>query len=72
MIVQYTQIVGVESDQGTVKIKFRPQGSDSADAPLSVQITPHTDYIHMNLNHCEFTEAEGGGNTRSLKIESRH
>lgn len=66
MKVAYTQIVGVESDTNTVKIKFRPQGSDSAAEPLSVNVSPHSTYIHLNLNWAEFTD---GGNTRSLQIK---
>jgi hypothetical protein len=65
MKVAYTHIVGVESDSNSVKIKFRPQGSDTADAPLSVQVNPHDKYIHLNLNFAEFAD---GGNCKNLPI----
>lgn len=65
MKVTHTHIVGVESDQGSVNIKFRPQGSDSADQPISVRVTVHTTYLHVNLNWAEFKD---GGNCTSLPI----
>jgi len=65
MKVKYTHIVGVESNESNVKIKFRPMGSDSSDEPLSVSITPHETYLYLNLNYAEF---ENGGNTVQLKI----
>ena len=65
MKITHTHIVGVESDQNTVKIKFRPQGSDSADDPISISVSPHASYLFLNLNSAEF---DNGGNTASLKI----
>jgi hypothetical protein len=65
MNVPYTQIVGVESDQVSVKIKFRPQGSDASDNPQSVTVTPHASYLHLSLSFAEFND---GGNTKSLSI----
>ena len=65
MKIEYTQIVGVESDQNSVKIKFRPQGSSSCAEPVTVQISPHATYLYLNIGHAEF---EDGGNTKSLKI----
>ena len=65
MIISHTHIVGVESDQGSVNIKFRPQGSDSADEPISIRLTPHSTYVHVNVNWAEFAD---GGNCKSLPI----
>ena len=50
MKVPYTKIVAVSSDEGSVDISFRPQGSDSADRPIVVHITPHDTYIHLTLS----------------------
>lgn len=65
MTTPYTQIVGVESDTNTVKIKFRPQGSSSSAEPVTVQITPHATYLFLNIGYAEFDD---GGNTKNLKI----
>jgi hypothetical protein len=67
MKVQYTQIVGVESDLNSVKIKFRPKGSDYLANPVSVTVHPHDDHLYLNLNFAEF---ENGGNTSSIPIKS--
>ena len=67
MKVAYTQIVGVESDTNTVKIKFRPQGSSSGAEPVTVQITPHSNYLYVHLSWAEFTD---GGNNRSLPLKA--
>jgi hypothetical protein len=66
MKVAFTHVVGVESDQGSVVIKFRAQGSDAGAEPLSVRVTPHSSYLHLNLNFAEFAN---GGNTVSLPIK---
>ena len=70
MKINYTHIVGVESNEHSVKIKFRPQGSDDADEPLSVQITPlnrrNGTSLILNLNFAEFTT---GGNTMDIPIK---
>ena len=50
MKIKYTHIVGVESDMYGVLIKVRLEDSDSADLPLSVRVTPHNNYIHVNMS----------------------
>lgn len=69
MTVAFTQIVGVESDQNRVIIQFRPQGSDSADAPLRVQVNPHSTHLYLNLSGAEFEQ--GGANNLTLKFTPR-
>jgi hypothetical protein len=51
MKIAYTKIVGVESDEGSVSIKFRPQGSDSGDKPVVLHISPHDTYIHLSMSN---------------------
>lgn len=64
MKVAFTQIIGVESDDNSVLIKFRPQGSDTADNPLTVRVTPHDSYIHVNtcLTGRDIDRVENGPN----------
>lgn len=71
MKVKYTHIVGVESDENRVVIKFRPQGSDSADRPLTVSITPHDRYIHVNtcLGEKDITGVEHGANIANINYK---
>lgn len=66
MSVMSTQIVGIEADAGGVLIKFRPQGSESDKPPISVRVTPHKNYLNLNLNWAEFGD---GGNTRQLPFK---
>lgn len=71
MKVAYTKIVGVESDEGSVAIKFRPQGSDSADPPVIVRVSPHETYIHLSLSNIQgrrVLAAELGGNTAGINF----
>ena len=68
MPVTYTHIVGVESDAHSVVIKFRPQGSDSSADPVSIRLTPHSTYLHVNLNWAEFAN---GGNIQNLPINTK-
>lgn len=71
MKIKYTQIVGVESDENQVIIKFRPQGSDSADKPLTVSVTPHDTYIHVNvcLSGKNITNVVHGANIVNFKYQ---
>lgn len=66
MTITHTHIVGVDSNQNSVNIYFRPQGSDSAADPVMVHITPHAAYIHVSLSNAEF---DTGANTQSLNIK---
>lgn len=66
MTVSTTHIVGVESDANSVKIQFRPQGSDSADAPISIQIRPYAGGLFVDLNFAEF---ENGKDSKNLPIK---
>ena len=71
MKVPYTKIVGVESDEGSVLIKFRPQGTDDLDPPVTVRISPHATYIHLSLSNIQnrrVMSADLGGNYSSIKF----
>jgi hypothetical protein len=50
MKVAYTKIVAVSSNEGSVDIKFRPQGSDTGDNPMTLHISPHDTCIHLALS----------------------
>jgi len=71
MKVPYTKIVSVFSDEGSVEIKFVPQGSDdTADRRMVIRVSPHSDYIHVsfsgpNLNK-RITKVESGANVAKI------
>lgn len=73
MKIKHTHIVAVESDEGSVLIKFRPQGGDSADRPLTVRVCPHNIYIHVNLSigDKEITEVEKGANIANIQYGTK-
>jgi hypothetical protein len=73
MKISYTHIVGVESDEGSVVVKFRPQGSDSADRPLTVRVCLHSTYIHVNLSAGDkvITKIENGANITNILYGNR-
>jgi len=50
MKVKYSQIVGVSSTQGYVEILFRPAGSDEADRPEVIHISPHDSYLYLTFS----------------------
>jgi len=66
MKVTYTHIVGIETDEGSVRIRFRPCGSDTEDNPVSIYISPHDTYVHLDLNFAEFKD---GGQCKNLSIK---
>jgi len=66
MLVDRTHIIGIEADLTSVKVTFRAKGSDSADPPVSVRLTPHATNIHLNLNYAEFN---CGSNVKTLEIK---
>lgn len=70
MKIPYTKIVGVESDEGSVLVSFRPQNSDSADKPLTVRVTPHDKYIHVHscLGDQSINRIEHGPNTVNINF----
>jgi hypothetical protein len=65
MIVPYTKIIKTESDENSVTITFRPKGSDTADRPMTIQLSPHDDYVFINicgLQEKRITHTELGAN----------
>jgi len=58
----YTKIVAVNSDEGSVEIKFKPQGSDVDADPITLHISPHKDYVFMTISHSLISRIEQGAN----------
>ena len=69
MKILHTKIIKIESDENVVTITFRPKGSDTADRPITITVTPHDDYLHLSfsgLGDKRITNAELGCNTANV------
>lgn len=75
MKVKYDTIVGVNSTQQHVEIKFRPAGSEASDLPETIHISPHADYLYLSFSwggrDVQVVPNRVGANVAELRYEKR-